>query len=213
MTVKETTRHQAKEFHRELTARIEKEKIIILLTGNSPERIFKTAESLRESTGCPLGFDFKIPKLKDRLKFLKKRGEKNIGVFSVSTAKEARVAVNSGASFLFPTHFDRGILRKCRSENVFHAPGALTPGEVYGAYDMRADAVSIFPCSLVGGAEWIARLRDMFPDVKLIPTDKMSHEDAILYLKAGSFAVAPIIDVDSSGDPEDFILGFINKAN
>ena len=60
----------------ELTARIEKDSIIILLSGHSPERIFKTAESVRESTYCPLGFHIKIPKLKDRLKFLEKEAKK-----------------------------------------------------------------------------------------------------------------------------------------
>lgn len=188
---------------------IERQRVIPLLTGTSRELIFQTAELIRGKSNCLIGIDFKAPGIKDRLKTLKKKGETGFGVFSVSSAREARTAVNAGGVFLFSTHLDKGIVKKCKRETVFHAPGSLTPTEVYNSYELRPDAVSVFPCSAMGGVNWLMRLREMFPGVKFIPTDRMTPDEAERYLQSGSYAVAPIIDTGSSENPEQLAYDFL----
>ncbi|HXG30249.1 MAG TPA: hypothetical protein VNK81_01270, partial [Thermodesulfobacteriota bacterium] len=98
----------SKEIQKRIVERIEKERIIILLTGRTAQSVIEAYMHLRENGLNLVGVDFRIQGIKDRLKSFKKKGQRNLGVFSISTKKEARVAINAGAVFLFSTHVDRG---------------------------------------------------------------------------------------------------------
>lgn len=212
MSNSEHKRPSPSDLYKENVQRIERERVIPLLTGDSAEGIFNAAEGISQRSGCLIGVDFKVRGVKDRLKSLKKKGEKLYGVYSVQTAKEARTAINSGALFVFSPYLDKGIARKCKTEKVFHAPGALTPNEVSSCIALRADAVSIFPCSVMGGVEWLRRLEDIFPAVKFIPTDVMSADDVRRYLDAGAYAVAPIIDTEETDKTARLVDEVLNSA-
>lgn len=189
---------------------IERERIFFLLTGESVEQVFNLLGQLKEKGSELVCVDYKIPGIMERLKSIRKKGGDCPGVFSISTAKDARRAINAGAQFIFTTHTDKGMTKKCRHEKIFHAAGALTPKEVYEANDLGADAVSIYPCSAMGGVSWSVRLKEMFSGFKLIPTDVMTPEEAGDYLKTGAFAVAPVIDTKNSKEARELILGFID---
>jgi hypothetical protein len=51
----------------------------------------------------------------------------------------------------------------------------------------------------------------MYPDYKLIATDVMTVEEACEYLKAGAYAVAPIIDTHNAEGARDLIQAFIDS--
>lgn len=198
--------------YNETVQRIEHQRVIPLLTGKSAEHIFQAAKELSENSECLIGVDLGTQGVKDKLKSLKRKGERVFGAFSVRSAKEARTAASSGAVLIFSPHLDKRIVRRCKTEHVFHAPGALTPNEVSSCTELRADAVSIFPCSAMGGVVWLKTLMDMFPGVKFIPTDKMTPADAGNYLNAGAFAVAPIINVENMQKNEGFLVDFPKSA-
>jgi hypothetical protein len=61
----------------------------------------------------------------------------------------------------------------------------------------------------MGGPTWFLFLRGTFPRIKLIPTDIMSPFEAAQYLKAGAYAVAPIIDIEKVKEPYNLIREFI----
>lgn len=199
----------SKEIRKRIVEQIEKERIFILLTGNSTQSVLEASRYARESGFNLVGVDFRIAGIKDSLKSLKRQGQKNLGVFSISTKKEARIAINVGAAFVFSTHVDKGIIRRCQKEKVFHAVGSLTPTEVFNTHDLGADSVSLFPCGEMGGLSWFVSLRGIFPKIKLIPTDIMSPFEASEYLKAGAYAVAPIIDLEKLKEPYKLMGEFI----
>ena len=51
-------------------------------------------------------------------------------------------------------------------------------------------------------------LRETFPKLKIIPTDKMSPVEATEYLRKGAYAVAPIIDLEMIQHPRGLIVDF-----
>ncbi len=205
---KKRTEPTSKEIYKRTIELIEKEKVILLASSNSHKSLLE-ASKYAEENGFPLfGIDYKVPGIKDMLKTLKKQGQKNLGVFSISTRKEARIAINAGALFIFSTHVDKGIIRRCKKEDLFHAIGAITPTEIFNAYDLGAKAVSIYPSGQMGGLSWLIFLRETFPKVKFVPTDKMSPYEASQYLNAGAYAVAPIIDLERIKDPKELIREF-----
>jgi len=190
---------------------IEAHRLFILLTGESAEQVLNALGEIKNGGHGLVALDYKITGVKDRMKQLKRKGERSPGVYSISTAKEARTAINAGAKFIFTNHLDKGVTKKCRREKIFHAAGALTPKEVYEAHELGADAVSIYPCAAVGGVRWLSRLKEMYPDYKLIATDVMTVEEASEYLKAGAYAVAPIIDTHNAEGARDLIQAFIDS--
>ena len=202
------TEPTSKEIYKQTIELIGREKIFFLFTGGSIKPLIEASEYLWENGFNLIGIDFRIAGVKDLLKSLKKQGQKNLGVFSISTRKEARIAINAGALFIFTTHLDRGIIRRCKKEDLFHAIGAITPTEIFNAYDLDAKAVSIYPSGQMGGLSWLIFLRETFPKVKFVPTDKMSPYEASQYLKAGAYAVAPIIDLDKVKEPKELIREF-----
>src|SRR3989304_2690202 len=86
--------------------------------------------------------------------------------------------------------------------------GAITPTEIFNAYDLDAKAVSIYPSGQMGGLSWFMFLREIFPKLKFVPTDKMSSYEASQYLKAGAYAVAPIINLEKIKKPKELIREF-----
>ncbi|HWP91413.1 MAG TPA: bifunctional 4-hydroxy-2-oxoglutarate aldolase/2-dehydro-3-deoxy-phosphogluconate aldolase [Thermodesulfobacteriota bacterium] len=206
---KKFTEESSKEIYKQVSESIVKEKIIILLTGNSLHSVLEVGHNAREKGLKLVGIDFRIPGVKDSLKSLKRQGQKNFGVFFVTTKKETRIAINAGAMFIFSPHSDKGIIRRCRKEKVFHAGGALTPTEVFNTNDLGADSVSIFPCGRMGGLSWFIFLKNIFPRAKLIPTDTMNPFEAGQYIKAGAYAVAPVIDLEKVKEPDTYIKEFM----
>jgi 2-dehydro-3-deoxyphosphogluconate aldolase / (4S)-4-hydroxy-2-oxoglutarate aldolase len=190
---------------------IEAHRLFILLTGESAAKVLNALGEIKDSGHGLVALDYKITGVKDRMKQLKSKGERGPGVYSISTAKEVRTAINAGAEFIFTNHLDKGVTKKCRHEKIFHAAGALTPKEVYEAHELGADAVSIYPSAAVGGVGWLSRLKEMYPDYKLIATDVMTVEEACEYLKAGAYAVAPIIDTHNAEGARDLIQAFIDS--
>ncbi len=205
---KKPTELTSKEIYKQTVELIEREKIFFLFTGDSIKPLIEASEYLCENGFTLIGIDFRIPGVKDLLKSIKRKGQRNLGVFSISTRKEARIAINAGAVFIFSTHLDRGIIRRSKKENIFHAIGALTPTEISNAYDLGANAISIYPSGQMGGLSWLMFLREILPKVKFVPTDKMSPYEAGQYLKAGAYAVAPIIDLDKVKEPKELIREF-----
>ena len=205
---KKPTERTSKKIYKQIVELIEREKIFFLFTGDSIKPLIEASEYLWENGFNLIGIDFRIPGVKDLLKSIKRKGQRNLGVFSISTRKEARIAINAGALFIFSTHLDRGIIRRCNKESLFHATGALTPTEIFNAYNLGANLVSIYPCEQMGGLSWFMFLRKIFPKVKFVPTDIMSPYEASQYLKAGAYAVAPIIDLDKVQEPKELIREF-----
>jgi 2-keto-3-deoxy-6-phosphogluconate aldolase len=61
----------------------------------------------------------------------------------------------------------------------------------------------------MGGLSWFMFLRGLFPKVKFVPTDTMSPFEATEYLKAGAYAVAPIMDLEKIKEPKELIAEFL----
>ena len=67
-------------------------------------------------------------------------------------------------------------------------PGCYTPSEVVEAVDAGADAVKLFPATMLG-VGYLKALRGPLPDIRYVPTGGVTPELAHEYVLAGAWAV------------------------
>ena len=90
------------------------------------------------------------------------------GAGTVCDVEAARRCLEAGATFLTSPGLNIELVEFALKNNVVVFPGALTPSEILAAWKAGADFVKVFPCSVLGGAKYIAALRSPFPGVPLI---------------------------------------------
>lgn len=111
-----------------------------------------------------------------------------LGAGTVTTADQARAAVDAGATFLVSPGTVPEVARAMGATGAAVLLGALTPTEVMAADALGADVVKIFPASL-GGPAYLAALRAPFPHVPMMPTGGVDAANFGTWLAAGAVAV------------------------
>ncbi|HEY6931799.1 MAG TPA: bifunctional 4-hydroxy-2-oxoglutarate aldolase/2-dehydro-3-deoxy-phosphogluconate aldolase [Marmoricola sp.] len=142
----------------------------------------------------------------------------DLGIGTVTSAEEARAAVDAGAHFLVCPTVSLDVLEVATASEVPCYPGAWTPTEVLTAWRAGATAVKLFPAA-TGGPAHLRRLRDPLPDIPILPTGGVALDHVDDYLKAGAFAVglgSPLIgdalaggDLDALADRARTVLGTV----
>jgi 2-dehydro-3-deoxyphosphogluconate aldolase/(4S)-4-hydroxy-2-oxoglutarate aldolase len=112
-----------------------------------------------------------------------------VGAGTILDAEGARQSLDSGAQFLVSPGFDAATIAFANSKNILMIAGALTPTEVISAWQAGADLIKVFPCSAVGGANYIKALKGPLPQIPLIPTGGVNLKTAAEFIKAGSEAL------------------------
>ncbi|WP_206885076.1 bifunctional 4-hydroxy-2-oxoglutarate aldolase/2-dehydro-3-deoxy-phosphogluconate aldolase [Alicyclobacillus mali (ex Roth et al. 2021)] len=111
-----------------------------------------------------------------------------LGAGTVFTREQMRAAKEAGASFFVSPHLDPDLLEAAPEWGVPMVPGVLTPTEVAAALRHGAQAVKIFPGSLVGPG-YLRDLRGPFKDLKAMVTGGVGEDNARAFLDAGAVAV------------------------
>jgi 2-dehydro-3-deoxyphosphogluconate aldolase/(4S)-4-hydroxy-2-oxoglutarate aldolase len=112
-----------------------------------------------------------------------------VGAGEVMDSRTARRCLDAGVSFLTGPGLDLGAGEFSVDEGPVVIPGALTPSEVIKAWRTGCDFVKIFPCSQVGGAQYIKALKAPFPHVPLIASGGVNQGTAADFILAGASAL------------------------
>lgn len=111
-----------------------------------------------------------------------------IGVGTVVTASDVKLAAAAGASFVVGPAVVPEMLASAVDLGIDAIPGAFTPTEILRAADLGAAAVKLFPAP-VGGPAYVRALRGPIADVPLVTTGGVSIDDVRAYLEAGATCV------------------------
>jgi 2-dehydro-3-deoxyphosphogluconate aldolase / (4S)-4-hydroxy-2-oxoglutarate aldolase len=120
---------------------------------------------------------------------LARSAELTIGAGTVMDVAALEAVVAAGAEFVVSPILNAALVERANALGVPCICGALTPSEIAQAVHSGASAVKVFPVNAVGGASYIKSVRDVFPDVRFIPTGGIKVEQIADYLAAGAFAV------------------------
>ena len=130
-----------------------------------------------------------------------------IGAGTVLDAERARECIGAGAQFIVSPALNLKTIEHCNREGVAVFPGALTPTEIWTAWQAGADVVKVFPASAVGGAKYLKAIKAPLPQIELVPTGGVSLATAQEFLEAGAFALGvggELVDAGAirAGKPE-----------
>jgi 2-dehydro-3-deoxyphosphogluconate aldolase / (4S)-4-hydroxy-2-oxoglutarate aldolase len=128
-----------------------------------------------------------------------------LGAGTVTTAADARRAIDAGADFLvspYPAEEVRGV------GGVF-LEGGFTPGEVAGA--AARGIAKLFPAH-VGGPAYLRSVLAVLPGARIVPTGGITLGEAPDYLAAGAYAVGVGSDLLRVSDPAKAVRELVERA-
>jgi len=111
-----------------------------------------------------------------------------LGMGTLTRPEQAEASRQAGASFLVSPICQVELVKAMVDTGLAVMTGALTPSEVFQAYELGSDIVKIFPGSLTGPS-YIKALRGPFPNIPMMPTGGVSLENIGDWFAAGAVAV------------------------
>ncbi|MFW9975824.1 MAG: bifunctional 4-hydroxy-2-oxoglutarate aldolase/2-dehydro-3-deoxy-phosphogluconate aldolase [Candidatus Thorarchaeota archaeon] len=165
--------------------------LIPIIRVESADIAFKVADAFLRGGVNIIEVTMSVPGAIDVVKqLLNNYGNKVlIGTGTVVDGKMAEEAIKAGSKFIVSPNYSKSLIETANKHSIPIIPGALTPTEIFNAYSMGADAVKVFPCGNVGGAEYLKAVRAPLPHIPLVPTGGVDLDSAGPMLEAGAFAL------------------------
>lgn len=170
--------------------RLRAARVIAVLRTPDGESAVRAAEALVAGGVRAIELTFTTPGAAEALRRTRERlpDDVVVGAGTIRDRAQLDAAVAAGAEFLVTPHLDRELLAAMLESGRLALPGTLTPTEVAAALAAGAEAVKLFPASVVGPS-YIKALRGPFPDVQVVPTGGIGPADVRPWLDAGAIAV------------------------
>lgn len=112
-----------------------------------------------------------------------------IGAGTVCDMQSLHAAHNAGATFIVSPVLVEEVVGYCNKQNLAVFPGALSPQEIFRAWNTGATMVKVFPAK-VFGPSYFKEIKGPFNDVKLLACGGVTPENKDEYFSNGADAVA-----------------------
>lgn len=113
-----------------------------------------------------------------------------LGVGTIKNRQHADDYLASGADFLVSPGFVPEVAAHCVANDIFYAPGCMTPSEIIAAENAGIGFIKLFPGNILG-TEFLTTIKDIFPKLLFMPTGGVdtTRESIESWYKAGVCAV------------------------
>jgi len=113
-----------------------------------------------------------------------------LGVGTIKNLQTAKDYLNAGADFLVSPGFVPEVAAYCVTNDIFYAPGCMTPTEIIAAENAGIGFIKLFPGNMLG-TEFLSGIKEIFPKLLFMPTGGVdtTKESIESWYKAGVCAV------------------------
>lgn len=113
-----------------------------------------------------------------------------LGVGTIKNMQQANDYMAAGADFLVSPGFVPEVAAYCVANDIFYAPGCMTPTEIIAAENAGVKFIKLFPGNILG-TEFLTTIKDIFPKLLFMPTGGVdtTKESIESWYKAGVCAV------------------------
>lgn len=165
---------------------IKKHKIISIIRINDSSQIESIASSLYKAGIRIVEVTLNTPNAFDAIKKIRKTyPDMIVGAGTVLDEIGAKLAIDSGASFLLSPILDKKSIELANRYNVLMVPGILTPTEAVKAYSYGARMIKLFPARNLK-ASYISDLKGPLPQLDIMAVGGISLENAEEFLVKGT---------------------------
>jgi 2-dehydro-3-deoxyphosphogluconate aldolase/(4S)-4-hydroxy-2-oxoglutarate aldolase len=113
-----------------------------------------------------------------------------LGVGTIKNMQHAKDYLDAGADFLVSPGFVPDVAALCVENDIFYAPGCMTPTEIIAAENAGIGFIKLFPGNMLG-PDFLSGIKDIFPKLLFMPTGGVdtTRENIEGWFKAGVCAV------------------------
>lgn len=174
----------------DMLAKVKELGLLAVIRGPSPELTVKMVEALVAGGVKGIEITYSTPNAEEVVRTLADKFGDSIvlGMGTLTKPEQAISAKTAGAHYLVSPICETELVKAMVGSGLLTMVGALTPTEVYHAYNMGADVVKVFPGSL-GGPAYIKALKGPFPYIPMMPTGGVSPSNIAEWFATGVVAV------------------------
>lgn len=164
--------------------------LLAVIRGPSPDLTIQMVEALVAGGVLGIEITYSTPNAEDVVRTLADKFGDSIvlGMGTLTKLDQAESAKAAGAKFLVSPVCEPALVKSMVDSGLANMAGALTPTEVFQAYNLGTDVVKVFPGSL-GGPAYLKALKGPFPYIPMMPTGGVSASNAAEWFAAGVVAV------------------------
>jgi 2-dehydro-3-deoxyphosphogluconate aldolase/(4S)-4-hydroxy-2-oxoglutarate aldolase len=164
--------------------------LLAVIRGPSPELTVKMVEALVVGGVLGIEITYSTPNAEEVVRTLAKKFGDSIvlGMGTLTKPEQATSAKEAGASFLVSPICEPTLVKAMVASGLLTMAGALTPTEVFQAYNLGTDVIKVFPGSL-GGPAYIKALKGPFPYIPMMPTGGVNAGNVAEWFSTGVVAV------------------------
>jgi len=113
-----------------------------------------------------------------------------LGIGTIKNLQQAEDYMKAGADFLVSPGFVPEVAAYALANDIFYAPGCMTPSEIIAAENAGVGFIKLFPGNMLG-PEFLSGIKDIFPKLLFMPTGGVdtTRENIEGWYKAGVCAV------------------------
>jgi 2-dehydro-3-deoxyphosphogluconate aldolase/(4S)-4-hydroxy-2-oxoglutarate aldolase len=187
----------------EVTAALGAARLLPVVRVGSADEALRIADRLADAGLTVVELTATIPGWAGTVAALRERAPHlTVGAGTVTSADDARAAVDAGAQFLVSPYPAPAVRPVAAGATIPFVEGGFTPGEI-------ADAATRGPAKLfpahVGGPAYLRSLLAVLSSARIVPTGGIRLPEVAEWLEAGAFAVGVGSDLTAEGDIRDRI--------
>ena len=112
-----------------------------------------------------------------------------VGAGTVLSVKSLEIAMDAGATFIVTPVLVEDVIKYCVKNKIPVFPGALTPQEIYNAWNAGATMVKVFPSGFFG-PKYFKEIKGPFNEIELLACGGVTPENMKEYFSSGASAIA-----------------------
>jgi 2-dehydro-3-deoxyphosphogluconate aldolase / (4S)-4-hydroxy-2-oxoglutarate aldolase len=174
----------------EMLEKVQELGLLAVIRGPSPELTVKMVEALIAGGVLGIEITYTTPNAEEVVRTLSSKfgGEIVLGMGTLTNPEQALTAREAGAHFLVSPICEENVVKSMVASGLLTMAGALTPTEVFQAYQLGSDVIKIFPGSL-GGPSYVKALKGPFPYIPMMPTGGVNAGNIAEWFSTGVVAV------------------------
>ena len=113
-----------------------------------------------------------------------------LGIGTIKNLQQAKDYMSAGADFMVSPGFVPEVADYAITNDIFYAPGCMTPSEIIAAENAGVKFIKLFPGNILG-PEFLSSIKEIFPKLLFMPTGGVdtTKESIEGWFKAGVCAV------------------------